>query len=118
MLFTTTIVSPMLTIGLFYANQDSIVEKHCENKDKPSLNCKGHCYLKKQLSSNKEKSSQQKSINLKSALFWSYAFEQLITIIVKSNPVNQTGLNIAYINNYVFLLSFNTLDPPEGRQFS
>ncbi|MFT5821380.1 MAG: hypothetical protein ACI8ZM_002633 [Crocinitomix sp.] len=33
----------------FYMNQEAIIEAHCVNKDKPDLNCKGQCHLKKQL---------------------------------------------------------------------
>ncbi len=37
------------TVVHFYMNQDEIIEAHCINKDKPDLNCKGQCHLKKQM---------------------------------------------------------------------
>lgn len=33
----------------FRINQEAIAEQHCENKDKPVLQCDGKCYLTKQL---------------------------------------------------------------------
>ncbi len=48
----TLTVKPTVKILSFYQNQAEIIAKHCVNKDKPELNCKGHCYLKTQLKSN------------------------------------------------------------------
>lgn len=42
-------------IGVYYhLNKKYITEKLCENKDKPELNCNGHCYLTKQLKKAEE----------------------------------------------------------------
>ena len=35
----------------FTINQEEIIQEHCENIDRPELNCDGHCYLKKELQS-------------------------------------------------------------------
>lgn len=48
----TLTVRPSIKILSFYQNQSEIISVHCVNKDKPSLNCQGHCYLKKQLKSS------------------------------------------------------------------
>lgn len=34
----------------YYAFQKSYIEKYCENKDKPELDCKGKCHLSKTMS--------------------------------------------------------------------
>ena len=64
-LFSIQSFEPIL-IGLnFKLNQD-FYASICENKDKPELECKGCCHLKKQLSKNEEeKSTKDKQINKK-----------------------------------------------------
>jgi len=49
----TIMVLPSAKILNFYQNQVEIIAKHCVNKDKPTLKCEGHCYLKKLLKSDK-----------------------------------------------------------------
>lgn len=39
----------------FKANQNYFATFLCENRDKPELNCKGHCCLKKQLKADDER---------------------------------------------------------------
>jgi hypothetical protein len=36
-------------IGYYSVNIEYIIAELCENKDKPELNCKGKCYLKKKM---------------------------------------------------------------------
>lgn len=45
----------------FFINRVEIAEQLCENKDKPELQCKGHCQLKKELEKKNEPRSQQQS---------------------------------------------------------
>lgn len=36
-------------LAYFKIYQDEIIAEHCVNKDKPELECNGHCHLKKEL---------------------------------------------------------------------
>ncbi|HEX8549105.1 MAG TPA: hypothetical protein VF691_19215, partial [Cytophagaceae bacterium] len=49
----------------YHINYDYISTQLCVNKDKSELNCKGNCYLNKQLAKTAEKESQDKSISQK-----------------------------------------------------
>ncbi len=49
------------TIAIFQFNQTEIIENFCLNKDRPELNCDGHCYLAKQLKSLEEKEKKANS---------------------------------------------------------
>lgn len=41
---------PIWSVVEYIVNYDYIVEKLCENRDKPELQCNGKCYLAKMLS--------------------------------------------------------------------
>ncbi len=45
----TMLAKPLLPLVTYAMNYDYIVEKLCENKDKPQMHCDGKCYLAKQL---------------------------------------------------------------------
>ena len=36
-------------LAYFSLNQDEIIAEYCINKDKPELECNGHCHLKKEI---------------------------------------------------------------------
>jgi hypothetical protein len=67
----TILVAPFLmksyTYFDYYISIDTIIEKFCENKDKPEMQCNGKCYLNKQVAvidgvnMNQEKSPNPKS---------------------------------------------------------
>lgn len=44
----------------FFINQKQITEELCENKDKPQMECAGHCQLKKELEKNNQSHSQER----------------------------------------------------------
>ena len=46
-------ILPSAKILSFYQNQSEIIAKHCVNKNKPKMHCNGHCYLQKQLKTDK-----------------------------------------------------------------
>lgn len=53
-------ISPFINYTL---NKQEIIEKFCENKDKPELQCEGKCHLKKQIEkkANSEESEEESS---------------------------------------------------------
>ncbi|MBE0422396.1 MAG: hypothetical protein IBX66_00490 [Lutibacter sp.] len=49
LLYLLAMVRPLVPIMEYYANYDYIATVLCENRDKPSLECNGKCYLEKQI---------------------------------------------------------------------
>ncbi len=47
------------TIMYYQLNIDYIVEKYCVNKERPSLNCNGKCYLMSQMKAKKQPSKEK-----------------------------------------------------------
>lgn len=100
----------------FYINQDSIAEAHCENKDKPEMNCHGSCYLQKELqsqnqieNSNEENESNQTTITFR----WpdSFFFENQIKIPFHS--YEELTILVPYLNEYKKVDSHSFFVPPE-----
>lgn len=52
----------------FYINRDAIEQELCENKDKPELQCKGGCALKKELEKENKKEIPQQLQEIKTFL--------------------------------------------------
>ncbi len=57
-------LSKLGLIAYYNINIEYIIQELCENKDKPQLNCKGKCYLKKKLN-EADKAENQTSRTLK-----------------------------------------------------
>ena len=55
-------------ISYYSLNIEYIIKELCENKDKPELNCKGKCYLKKKMG-EADKAEKQASEILKQIEF-------------------------------------------------
>ncbi|UKN02828.1 hypothetical protein K6119_04770 [Paracrocinitomix mangrovi] len=97
-LFIALIMSAMLwrtvTILHFYANQDSIEQNHCENIDKPELNCHGHCYLEKKLTNKVQSDSPiTQGKQLRNFLLVFRAFENVNEIDFPSFTSSNTTRN-------------------------
>lgn len=50
-------VPKSLMVGLYWVQQDFIIEQYCVNVIKPQLDCSGRCYLSDQLQQEQEDSS-------------------------------------------------------------
>lgn len=111
-MFSITLVGPLVTVGHFYINQQEIEALHCENKDKPAVSCKGHCYLKKQLTNKSNVNKELPQSKLKSIVFLFYNFKKPLSNQRISLDQNTLCFD-QYINHYKFLLSNHILDPPE-----
>ncbi len=80
----------------YFLDVDGFVERLCENKDKPKLNCNGKCFLATMIKNDKDDSSTNpKSID------W-----QEITLFFKSHPINYTDLYTTIIEHHYFYLDF------------
>ena len=79
----------LIKIGLisYYSlNIEYIIQELCENKDKPELNCKGKCYLKKKMA-DADKAEKQSSEIFKQIEF----------------PVFITLTNLSLIADYILI---------------
>ena len=111
-MFLSTIISPAYNVVHFYINQTEITDKLCENKDKPELNCNGHCYLKKELTKQNKINTEQDNSEIRLFVIWPNAFTPIQEIAVFSCSLKKTN-NSHYSNNYHFLNIIDLLDPPE-----
>lgn len=112
-MFCVSIAGPIVTIGNFYINQQEIEKRHCENKNKPEMDCKGHCYLKKQLSQKSDFAKELPQSKLKSIVFLFYRFDKTMAEQTPSHLDYSSKSFYAYINNYQLLLASYILDPPQ-----
>lgn len=60
-------------VALYKANKDYIAKALCENRTKPELQCKGKCYLKKQLEKTEDGENDKQSSQSETIQFVSYA---------------------------------------------
>lgn len=93
-------------------NQTEIAEELCENKDKPELNCNGHCYLKKELTNQNEVNTDQENTEIRLNVIWPNAFNEISSIAVEKYSLNQ-NFNSHYSNHYHYLNEMDLLDPPQ-----
>jgi hypothetical protein len=54
--------------GAFVLNQDWVVANLCVNRDRPELNCDGHCVLSQRLQEQQERDESRNAANLEVAL--------------------------------------------------
>lgn len=60
-LYIVAILSPFTPYVNYYLNKEKIAEEKCVNKDKPSLECDGKCYLKAQVISKQQEQEGKSS---------------------------------------------------------
>ena len=111
-LFLSTIIGPAYTVAHFYINQTEIAEELCENKEKPELNCNGHCYLKKELTKQNEVNTDQENSEIRLMVIWPYAFNDIEPIEI-SSPIEVQLNKSRYSNHYHFINEMDLLDPPQ-----
>jgi hypothetical protein len=64
----------IVTFVSFKWNQEYIATTHCENKQKPALECDGKCYLKKQI--KKQQESEESPLVSKKGQFVDFFIKQ------------------------------------------
>ena len=107
-LFNTLRVS--ITYAYYKIDPIGFIEKLCENKDKPELQCNGKCHLKKVAEhSPNDSKAPEKVVNFKEILLFisnkeQFSFEMNCT---------QEKDSFIYKNLYVFYNCFNLDHPPE-----
>lgn len=89
----------IVTFVSFKWNQDYIATTHCENKKKPSLECDGKCYLKKQI--EKQQESEDSPLVSKKGQFFDFFIKQEFKTLVFSSF--QAPIKVAKLAKVVFL---------------
>ena len=73
---------PIVIHTYFHANRKYIASKLCENIDRPQLQCKGKCYLKKQLKKAEEQEQKdQLRFNSIEPLVYTFSTQKTNNII-------------------------------------
>lgn len=107
-LFNSTKAS--LTYAYFELDPIGFIDRLCENKDKPELQCNGKCHLKKVAESqDKQQTTPESIVDFKELILYpspSSDFEFPIRIHSKKQ------VQIAYQNLYSFHNSNNCFHPP------
>lgn len=96
----------------FYANQDQIEAEHCENKDKPELQCHGKCHLQKQMEKTELASDQDRERVRTTVLFAFQLFEEISSLQIQTERDIQQGYSSA-VTSLLDGAQHQLLDPPE-----
>ena len=113
-LLTSIIIFNSLQVSLTYAyyNIDTVgfIEKLCENKDKPELQCNGKCHLKKLVDNNTNNDKEPvKAVNLKDITLFVVEFMKY--------DFNSVLFKNVQLGNYNNLYAFSLIDsldrPPQ-----
>jgi hypothetical protein len=98
----------LIILANFEYNRDRITELYCVNKNNPSMNCKGKCFLKSAL--KKEAAKEQKSgiLNLESEV----SFCSKITEYHFAQPTIFLFHDMKYIEKEYDTSRLSTFHPP------
>ena len=114
LLFTLIVLAHNLRVPAtylyYYTATEDFIERLCENKDRPELNCDGQCYLAKMLQQNGDDANPLPKEHItwpENLLFWSEA-SQTPSIVEDHIP----ELNGIYLNSYKFVLPLEFFHPP------
>ena len=111
-LLTSIIIFNSLQVSLTYAyyNIDTVgfIEKLCENKDKPELQCNGKCHLKKVVENNTNNDKEPlKAVNLKDITLFVVEFMKY-----DFNSVSFKNVQLGSYNNLYAFSLIDSLDRP------
>ncbi|GGX31461.1 hypothetical protein [Aquimarina muelleri] len=90
LLFVSFAIRPVMqvtTVLYYQLNIDAIVEKYCINKERPSLNCNGKCYLMSQMKTKTESSSKTSNSIIITEAFIPLFFQENNINIENKNPL-------------------------------
>ena len=113
-LFTLIVMAHNLRVPAtylyYYTATDDFIERLCENKDRPELNCDGKCYLAKML----QESGDQADPLPKEHITWPenlmfYPVLETTALPVVTETVKHT---VFYSNTYRFSLPKSFFHPP------
>lgn len=83
----------------YSVNIEYIIKEFCENKDKPELNCKGKCYLKKKMAQADESEKKTNEI-FKQLEFPAFIPNSILSLSLKSIEIETDYALINDLYNY------------------
>ena len=98
------------TIGYYALFTEDFVERFCENKERPELNCDGKCALSKMLL--QESNDEDLPMNIDFLKTETILFLESGMVINFTVYFNETPKNTNYTNHYSFNLLNKELQPP------
>ncbi|PKV50319.1 hypothetical protein ATE84_2375 [Aquimarina sp. MAR_2010_214] len=117
LLFASFAIRPAMEIStiLYYQlNIDTIVEKYCVNKERPSLNCNGKCYLMSQMKAKTQSSKENSDTTIITEAFIPLFFQENTIQIKNTNPfVSKHTQNWKLKDFYLRTISKDIDHPPE-----
>lgn len=109
LLFVSLRVS--LTYAYYYLDTANFIERLCENKDQPKLECNGKCHLKKVAKNNTtNEQTPAKLIDFKELILY-VNYQIKYSLIVFSPKKNQTT---NYNNLYAYIITYSFYHPPQS----
>lgn len=101
-----------ISFTYIYYNLDPIgfVEKLCENKDKPALECNGKCHLKKVTQTTQDSEKIPLAlIDFKDILLYNTSISAFNFSLIRKHKKNA----FYYLNKYTYLNSYTVFHPPK-----
>lgn len=87
------------------------IERLCENKDEPELQCNGQCHLKKISQASKEEHTPSQVVAFEDIVFYRHVLEDFDCHLYES-PLKKVPL--IYINLYAFNYNYSCFHPPQA----
>jgi hypothetical protein len=100
------------TLGYYALFTDDFIERFCENKERPELNCDGKCYLAKMLLQESKDDTPPLNVELlknETVLF----LEKSMTIDFVGTQVIDLA-NYGYMDHYYFNFLKKEIQPPQS----
>ena len=97
----TIALRPVLPLIDYSVNYNYITKNLCENRAKKEMNCKGKCYLAKELSKSSQNSAKQDQLKLS-------VFSELFTVGSVFTVLNNIDFNLQSLKQNSFLPQFYT----------
>ena len=99
------------TYAYYYLDPIDFIEKLCENRDKPELQCNGKCQLKKVVENNDSNDNQNSPIKIDFKRILLYVVKQLEYKLAAIDFKNNEGLK--YNNLYAYISIYSIYHPPK-----
>lgn len=111
--FTLRPVMEMAPFFYYQLNIDYIIENYCVNKERPSLQCNGKCYLMSQMKEQNSSGVLSYNLRISEAFIPLYFQENSIDIKLNTTFSNRNEILISYTSSYQFLYINSIEHPPE-----
>ncbi len=100
------------TMGYYMVFTKNFIERYCQNKDRPELNCDGKCYLAKMLKQENNDDTPPVNVEmLRSELLFFFSPNTSWDV---ENPIAKSNNPWKYLNLYKFSLIEKIIHPPQA----